>query len=536
MSMVGRAIMGTAYAAGLPAPSSIILDIDANFCTTSGTDITSIADQSSRGLTATGVAAKYPQYDATGGVNGGPAIVCTGGQCMTLSAALRTTSGPVTVMAVYDDTSPSTGFRYIIDSTTSRRMIEQMTSAGQVGYYDGTAHRAIAPALRGAQCVTWTLQNGTGGRAYRGRMDLGASTTNYPEAAMGGSPTALFADRGLATQFAHAKFDRILVWDKVLSESELAQAWDYIHSVYGVCPAVPGYTSLETAARFTGPTVDGLKGVQRWDVTSAHSSASSRIEVLLPASYTYSTVRRWPVLYVLPAYGGPPSGVEDGQAYIRALGWHSTQECIVVQVAYPTDPWVGNHASDAAKAQRRYILETAQPFIEAAYQGAPERSARCLIGYSKSGVGGVSLLLEHPDTIGYAVSWDAPLMLQSADYGIFDSAAAFGAGSAWDAWLARDLLSASPPPEAYSRVIITGDDASNLYGPGPAGAYTGAEHTAGFAALCTTEGVPYEYDNTLAGSHNWASGWLPAALALLVSAKNAGDAAEPPADSGAEFA
>ena len=520
----------------LPDFAAIILDIDASFCTLSGADITSIADQSSRGLTATGVAAKYPQYDATGGVNGGPAIVCTGGQCMTLSAALRTTSGPVTVMAVYNDTSPSDGFRYIIDSTTSRRMIEQMTSAGQVGYYDGTAHRTIAPALRGAQCVTWTLQSGTGGRAYRGRMDLGASTTSYTEAAMGGSPTALFSDRGLATQFAHAKFDRIIVWNKVLSASELTQAWNFIDSVYGVCPRMPGYTALETAARFTGPTADGVKGVTRWDVTSAHSSASARVEILLPAAYALSTARRWPVLYVLPAYEGPPSGVEDGQAYIRALGWHSTQECIVVQVAYPTAPWVGNHASDATKAQRRYILETVQPFIEAAYQGAPERSARCLIGYSKSGVGGMSLLLEHQDTIGYAVSWDGPLMFQSGDYGVFDSATAFGTNGAWDAWLARDLLVASPPPDAYARLIITGDDAADLYGPGPGGTYAGDEHTAGFATLCTSEGVARTLNNSLAGAHNWSSGWLATALAALVTAKDAGDAADPPSDPGAEFA
>lgn len=521
--------------AGLPARASIILDIDPSIgVSLSGALVTSIADQSPRGLTATSTVAKEPTYDATGGPGGTPALVCTGGQTMTLSAAVRTTSGPVTVIVVMDDTSPTVNsVRYLIDTTTGRRIVEQMNSAGLVAYYDGTAHRTLANSMRGPQCLTWTMASGIG-RAWRGRMSLGARDA-YTESAMGGACT-LFSDIGKTSAFAHAKVARVLVWDKVLSAAELSQAWSYVHGIYGVAPSLPGHVSLEAAARFVGPTADGVKGVTRWDVTSAHSSASARVEVLLPAAYTLSTARRWPVLYVLPAYEGPPAGVEDGQAYIRALGWHSTQECIVVQVTYPTAPWVGNHASDAAKAQRRYILETVMPFIEGAYQAAPERSGRCLIGYSKSGVGAMSLLLEHQDTIGYAVSWDSPLMFQSGDYGIFDSATAFGTNGAWDAWLARDLLVASPPPEAYARLIITGDDAANLYGPGPGGSYAGSEHTAGFAALCTTEGVQRTLDNSLAGAHNWSSGWLAAALAALVTAKDAGDAADPPSDPGAEFA
>lgn len=533
---VMRLAAGASAPPALPATGSLLLDLNAAVgVVESGGVVSSWADQSGRGLTATSVASKDPSYDATGGPGGTPAVVVAGGQAMSLSAALRPTSGPVTMMFVFDDTSPSNAFRYLVDAFGSaRRIVEQMNSGGLVAYYDGAAHRTIAPSLRGAQCLTVTLASGIG-RAYRGRMGLGAYDS-YTEAALSGT-VKLFSDIASTAQFAHGKFSRILVWDKVLSGGELSQAWAYVHSLYGVAPALPSYTPLNTTARFFGPTTDGAKGVLRWDVTSEHSSASARIEVLLPASYAYSTSRRWPVLYVLPALEGPPGGGSgDGQAQIRALGWHSAQDCIAVQVAYPTAPWWGDHATDANKRARRYLLETAMPFIEAVYQGAPERSGRSLIGMSKSGCGAVSLLVEHQDHIGYAVSWDAPLMVQSADYGIFDSATAFGTSGAWDAWLARSLLTASPPPESYARLIITGADASALYGPGPAGAYTGAEHTAGFASHCDASSVERTLNNALAGSHDWASGWLSTALAALVTAKTAGDAADPPDDSGAEFA
>jgi hypothetical protein len=223
---------GGGGAPSLPS-SGLILDLDAAVgVTTSGGLVTSWVDQSPSGLTATTVASYEPTYDATAGPGSTPAVVVTGGQFMVLSSALRPTSGPVTVLVVMDDTSPSNTFRYLIDSDSTRRIIEQITgSGGDTGYYDG-AHRHIAASARGEQVLTWTLQN-SGGEMYRGRSSLG--TGPYTEAEWAGN-VVLFADRLGSAQFAHAEVARILVWDRVLSASELTQTWDYVDSIYGVAP------------------------------------------------------------------------------------------------------------------------------------------------------------------------------------------------------------------------------------------------------------------------------------------------------------
>jgi hypothetical protein len=213
--------------------SGLILDLDAAVgVTTSGGLVTSWADQSPSGLTATSVVGREPTYDVTGGPASTPAVVVTGGQIMELSGDLRPTSGPVTVLVVMDDTSPSNAFRYLIDSDSTRRIIEQITgSGGSTGYFDGS-HRSIAASARGEQVLTWTLQS-SGGEMFRGRSSIGTGV--YTEAEWAGR-VALFADRLGATQFAHAEVARILVWDRILSASELTQAWDYIDSIYGVAP------------------------------------------------------------------------------------------------------------------------------------------------------------------------------------------------------------------------------------------------------------------------------------------------------------
>lgn len=223
----------SAPALTLPATDRLLFDFNATLgYSLTGSDVDTWTDQSSRGLVATGVASRKPTWSATGGPNGTPAMVVTGGQSMLLSAAIRPTSGPITVMVVFDDTSPSNAFRYIADSTIGRRIIEQVSINGNVSYYDGSTHRYISPRVSGAQCLTWALQS-SGGTVYRARSILGSDV--YTESAMGGACT-LFSDRNTTASWSHGKFSRIVAWDKILSGPELTQAWDYMHALYGVAP------------------------------------------------------------------------------------------------------------------------------------------------------------------------------------------------------------------------------------------------------------------------------------------------------------
>lgn len=527
--------------AGLPAQSSMLLDLDAaEGVTNTGDGTNATAWESQVGdLTANAIASREPTYIESGGIGSLPCLRTTGGDVMALSDDLRTEAGPVTIMMVLDDTAPTrTSFRYAMGQASPLWLAEQTKSDGTVGYYSG-GHVGTGMSLEGEQILTWTMQAGEVA-AYRDRQRLNTKDT-YTEVALDG--VQLFGYSGSGS--AYGDFYRILVWDKVLSQSELEQAWSFLSAAYGVAPALPGQKTMHSSARYTGPTNDTGKGVKRWTVASDYNTGSPRIEVLLPSTYADSTDRRWPVLYVLPAFEGNSSGIQDGQAYIRANGFHDDYDCIVVQVGFNTAPWGGVHGSDATKNHRQYIRDVVMPFVEANYQCSTERQGRMLIGFSKSGVAAAALILSHPDEFGYAVSWDAPLMMQTSDWSFadYDIDIAFNAEIDWTSFLPRYLVPGNAlASSSHNRIILLGDDSGTgtLFGddPGTPARYgSGDEHTAAFAALLDANSISNYLDNTQDFVHasGWSTAWLTEALAQLVIAKNAGDAVDAPADSNAEL-
>lgn len=538
-------ISGEFESTSLPAVADMLVDFDAALDVTHTGDGTLVTawDSQVGSIVATAPAGKEPTYIESGSIAGLPCIRTAGAEVMTLSAALRPTSGPMTVMIVAEDTAPDrTSFRFFISSWSAPAFICQSISSGNVGYRTDGTYEPVGLSLAGDQVLTWTLESGAGS-AYRARQKLNADD-DCVEVAWDGTCQLFGYNAGSA---AYADVYRILVWDKVLSESELNQAWAYIHSVYGVAPSLPGQQTMEASARFSGPTnVSSTR--KRWSTTSDYLGSAQNIDVLLPASWSPDTDRRWPVLFVLPEYAGPPTGVFDGMSYVDSDGFADHYDCIVVMPSYSTEPWYGDHGSDTAKQHRTYLMEVVLPFIEANYMGSTERQGRMLIGYSKSGVGAISLIAEFPDVFGFALSWDSPLMMQTSDwpYANYSIDVALGTEAAWTAMLPRYLIAANPIGSSYNRILLLGRDAGSgdaatgtIFGddPGTPGRYLGAEHTAGFSALLTSLSVNHYIDNTVEYAHasGWSTAWLIEALVQLVVAKNAGDAVDPPADSNAQL-
>ena len=57
-----------------------------------------------------------------------------------------------------------------------------------------------------------------------------------------------------------------------------------------------------------------------------------------------------------------------------------------------------------------YLPDVIVPFIDKTYPTIARSEGRLLVGFSKSGMGSVSLLLRHPEVFGRAGSWDGCLL------------------------------------------------------------------------------------------------------------------------------
>jgi hypothetical protein len=129
-----------------------------------------------------------------------------------------------------------------------------------------------------------------------------------------------------------------------------------------------------------------------------------------------------------------------------------------------------------------------------------------LIGFSKSGIGGQTLILRHPDKFTLAASWDFPADMNAYDeYGVTNSGASYGTDANFQAnyRLTSALLAAHAAPfQANNRIWIGG---YQLF----------QQDMTDYAALLTAQGIKHTTQTPTAMDHRWDSGWVPIALAAL---------------------
>jgi len=258
----------------------------------------------------------------------------------------------------------------------------------------------------------------------------------------------------------------------------------------------------DDAVRIEGPTRDAEKGVDVYIVHSPFLGEPGRVEVLVPdkveAGRTYRT------LYVLPVAGQLDSVYGDGLAEVRKTDAHNKHDLIVVSMSFDSVPWYGEHASDPKIRHARYIKEVVVPLVEKRYPVSEQAADRLLLGFSKSGWGAVSMLLREPKFWGAACSWDAPLMMDETQLK-WGSAKHFGTPEAARPYVPVHLVKdkAEPFKDGEARLTILG---SNIFG----------KHTLQFHALLEAHDIPHHYSNEVKFKHHWASGWVPAALAVFL--------------------
>ncbi len=241
-------------------------------------------------------------------------------------------------------------------------------------------------------------------------------------------------------------------------------------------------------------------GVLTHTVRSEFQDAPTRIRVLVPRQPEPG--ERFPVIYVLPVEPREEHRYGDGLAEVLKHDLHETHRAIFVAPTFARLPWYADHPTDPGIRQERYLLEVVVPFVEATYPTRAEPGGRLLLGFSKSGWGAYSLLLRHPEVFGRAAAWDAPLMMDQP--GKYGSGPIFGSVENFRRYqISRLLEERASQLDAAERLILLG------YG-------NFREDHRQAHALMERLGIPHIYRDGPERVHDWHSGWVSEAVALLL--------------------
>lgn len=274
-------------------------------------------------------------------------------------------------------------------------------------------------------------------------------------------------------------------------------------------------SNLNPEVQIVGPEMDTEKGVDVFTVRSPYLSGKNRVEILLPDDS--ETERRYPVLYVLPVNPGIGGRWGDCLQEVKKTGLHNENDLICVTMEFDTVPWYGAHATNPSIRHEDYIKEVVVPLVEKHYPVTEGRAGRMLLGFSKSGWGSFSLILRNPGFFGYACSWDAPLIMDGDDFGIWSTEKHWGTKD--------NFLNYRPTRWAednavefreQKRLVLLGHQFFGNRWACP----KDTPHTKTFHERLMGLGIPHVYDNTLEAAHSWNQKWLrPAVQKLLKIAR-----------------
>ena len=263
----------------------------------------------------------------------------------------------------------------------------------------------------------------------------------------------------------------------------------------------PGRLTLDPTANITGPVWDSQKRVWVYTVESEYLDGENKIEVVLPNDDREERTCR--VLYVLPVEAGIGGHYGDGLQEILKLDAHNRYGLIAVQMAFDTLPWYADHSGDPRIRHESYIKNIVVPLIESRYNVQRNPEGRLLFGYSKSGWGAFTLMMRNPELFGYAVSWDAPLMLERWKVS-WRMDRHFGTVPNFDRYRPAKLFETHAAPfRQKERLLLLGSKNLN-------------DETVRAHRRMTELGIRHYYDNTIVVDHHWNSGWVEPALEALM--------------------
>ena len=235
-------------------------------------------------------------------------------------------------------------------------------------------------------------------------------------------------------------------------------------------------------------------GIEIWVVTSDYQEKPCNLHVLLLDKF--DKAKRYRALYILPALG--PNETE-GIREAKKLDLANKHNIICVAPDFTRMPWYADLPGNPKVRYDSYLPDVIVPFIDRTYPTVAKPEGRLLVGFSKSGIGAVSLLLRHPDVFGRAGAWDAPLMENHTRPEFFGPQEHFLKNYHIPTLLNRRLEMLKGKP---ARLAIAGHG------------WGGVEPA---HKLMEQLGIPHYYSGLPRSEHEWKSGWLGPLVGVLMS-------------------
>ena len=243
-------------------------------------------------------------------------------------------------------------------------------------------------------------------------------------------------------------------------------------------------------------------GIATYDVTSAENgSGTQTLRVLAPTHPAAGVPHNF--LYVLPVEAGLNTVYGDGMATLAGLDAQDQYNLTIVEPTFGIEPWYADNPNDSTLRYDTFMTDDLVPWVTQNLSTTGHEQ-NWLLGFSKSGIGGQDLILNHPDVFTLAATWDFPADMSY--YGQFNgSADQYGTDANFQTnyRLTPIFLEAHKLPFVTSnRIWIGGYQAFQT-------------DMSDYDALLTSEGIPHTTEPPTVMAHRWDSGWVPIALAAL---------------------
>jgi hypothetical protein len=208
-------------------------------------------------------------------------------------------------------------------------------------------------------------------------------------------------------------------------------------------------------------------------------------------------------LYLLPVEAGLSTSFGDGIATLEALDAQDQYNLTIVEPSFANEPWYADNPNDPSQHYDTFMASDLVPWVTQNLSTTGHEQ-NWLMGFSKSGIGGQDLLLNHPDVSTLAASWDFPADMST--YSQFNgSANQYGTDANFQTnyRLTPIFLQAHKLPFTSSnRIWIGGYQAFQT-------------DMSDYDALLTSAGIPHTTEPPTLMAHRWDSGWAQIALAAL---------------------
>jgi hypothetical protein len=249
-------------------------------------------------------------------------------------------------------------------------------------------------------------------------------------------------------------------------------------------------------------STDG-NGVETYFVISRRNGKNFHVmRVLRPTSPTAGRAHQF--MYVLPVMpeGSHEFDYGDGMETLRLLNAHNVYNATLIAPSFSIDPWYADHPTDSEIKYESFMCLELQPWVTAnlATSGSEQH---WLVGYSKSGFGGIDLLLKHPDLFTLGAFWDFPAQGMTA----YDQLAQSGDNYGTDANFQANYRMTDAFLNAHKAPFLS---ANRLW---IWGYYLYETDVDGLASELTSLGIVHTYPTPVRGlGHTWDAGWVPQAV------------------------